>query len=200
MPSQLCLPGIAAPPPETDRLFFALLPDPTAAQEIHSLASEVRRANNLKCRLTVKHRLHLSLQHLGDHAGFPTPWANAARRAAGRVSFPAFELQLDRMLTFSGRARERRPLPCVLTSTSDTCIHRLHEALVPAMQACGIAVRPRAFTPHVTMFYDETIIDERAVAPICFTVREFVIVHSRIRAGMPYQLLGRWPLVAASSL
>ena len=33
MPSQLCLPGIAAPPPETDRLFFALLPDSSAARK-----------------------------------------------------------------------------------------------------------------------------------------------------------------------
>jgi RNA 2',3'-cyclic 3'-phosphodiesterase len=196
MPSQLCLPGIAAPPPETDRLFFALLPDPAAAQEIHHLASEVRQAHDLKCRLTPMHRLHLSLQHLGDHAGFPTSWANAARRAAGDVRFPAFDLQLDRVLTFSGRARERRPLPCVMTATSDHSVLRFHRELVSAMRARGIAVQSRAFTPHVTMFYDPRIVEEREVTPIRFSVREFVMVHSRKGSGMPYELPGIWPLAA----
>jgi len=195
MPSQLCLPGIAAPPPETDRLFFALLPDSSVAQRIHGLAHGVRHAYGLQCRLIEAHRLHLSLLHLGDHAGFPASWATAVGRAAGKVNFPAFDLHLDRLLTFKGRGREPRPLPCVLTASSDHSVHLFHRALASAMHASGIGVQARAFTPHVTMLYDEAIIEEREIKPICFSVREFVIVHSRIGSGNPYQLAGRWPLL-----
>ena len=198
MPSQLCLPGIAAPPPETDRLFFALLPDSSAALKIQGLAREVRHAHDLQCRLIETHKLHLSLLHLGNHAGFPASWANAVARAAGKVNFSAFDLHLDRLLTFTGRVREPRPLPCVLTASADDNVRRFHRALVSAMHACGIGVQTRAFTPHVTMFYDRAVIAEREIDPVCFRIREFVIVHSRIGSGKPYQLSGRWPLVTTA--
>lgn len=192
MPSQLRLPGIAAPAPETDRLFFALLPDDAAAREILSCGQEIQRTCGLQSRLIETHRLHLSLHHLGNHAGIPASWVNLVRRAAAKVDFPAFDLRLDRALTFSGRGREPRPLPCVLIASSDFGTPRLHRALGLAMRDCGIPVPLGSFTPHVTMFYDRAIIQERAIEPVCFRVREFVIVHSRIGTGRPYELLGRW--------
>jgi 2'-5' RNA ligase len=196
MPSQLRLPGIAAPAPATDRLFFALLPDPATTRDIHHRAREVQRAHRLRSGLTETHRLHLSLQHLGNHAGFPTAWVNAAQRAAARIDFPAFDLCLDRVLTFTGRGREPRPLPCVMAAASDVSLHRLHRALGEAMRACGLVVQAWTFTPHVTMFYDRVVIEEHTVEPIYFRVNEFVIVHSRIGTGQRYELAGRWPLVS----
>ena len=194
MPSQLSLPGIAAPAPATDRLFFALLPDPTAAQEIQLRAREVRRAHGLQSRLIETHRLHLSLQHLGNHTGFPAPCAKAARAVAASIDFPAFDLCLDRVLTFNGRAREPRPLPCVMTAASDVSLHRLHRVLWLAMRERGLVVQSWTLTPHVTMFYDPVVIEERAVEPIYCRISEFVIVHSRIGTGLRYELSGRWPL------
>lgn len=194
MPSQLHLPGIAAPAPQTDRLFFALLPDVAAAQEILRCGQEIQRTYGLQSRLIETHRLHLSLHHLGNHAGIPPSWVNVVRRAAAKVDLPAFDLCLDRALTFTGRFREPRQLPCVLTASSDLGTPRLHRALGLAMRACGIPVPLGSFTPHVTMFYNRAVIEERAIEPIHFRVREFVIVHSRIGTGKPYELLGRWSL------
>lgn len=34
------------------------------------------------------------------------------------------------------------------------------------------------------MFYDQAIVEARAMEPICFKVREFVIVHLRMGAGL----------------
>jgi 2'-5' RNA ligase len=198
MPSQLCLPGVAAAAPATDRLFFALLPEPAAAQAIQCCARKIQRTHGLQSRLIATHRLHLSLQHLGDHAGIPASWLDVVRRAAAKVDVPAFDLCLDRALTFSGRARESRQWPCVLTASSDSSTSRLHKVLGLAMRDCGIAVPLRAFTPHVTMFYDTSIIAERAVEPIAMKVNEFVIVHSRIGTGKPFELSGRWPLAASA--
>jgi 2'-5' RNA ligase len=62
------------------------------------------------------------------------------------------------------------------------------------MRDRGIVVQSWTLTPHVTMFYDPMVIEERSVEPIYFRVSEFVIVHSRIGTGQRYELLGRWPL------
>ena len=199
MPSQLRLPGIAAPAPETDRLFFALLPDDAATQEILRCGQEIQQKNGHQSRMIETHRLHLSLHHLGNHAGIPTSWVNVVRRAATKVNFPAFDLCLDRALTFSGRVREPRQLPCVLTTSSDLGTPRLQRALGLAMRDCGIPVPLRAFNPHITMFYDRAVVEECAIQPIHFRVREFVIVHSRIGTGRPYELLGRWSLGSGNS-
>ena len=196
MPSQLCLPGMAAPAPATDRLFFALLPDAATSQQIRRCAGEIQRLRGLQNRRIETRRLHLSLQHLGDHAGIPTSWAKVARRAATKVNFPAFDLCLDRALTFSSRTREAREMPCVLTASSDANTLRLHRAIGQAMRDCGIAVPLRPFTPHVTLFYDRAAVEEHDVERICVRVREFVIVHSRIGTGKPYELLGSWSLAS----
>ena len=194
MPSQLHLPGIVAPAPETDRLFFALLPDDATAQEILRCGQAIQRTYGLQSRLIETHRLHLSLHHLGNHAGIPSSWVNVVRRAAAKVAFPAFDLSLDRALTFTGRFREPRQLPCVLTASCDLGTPRLHAALGLAMRDCGIPVPLGPFAPHMTMFYDRAVIKECAIEPIHLRVREFVIVHSRIGTGRPYELLGRWSL------
>ncbi|MGH8251230.1 MAG: 2'-5' RNA ligase family protein [Steroidobacteraceae bacterium] len=157
-------------------------------------ARETQRAYGLRSRLMEAHRLHLGLQHLGNHAGVPTVLASAARRAATSLDFPAFDLCLDRVLTFAGRGRQARPLPCVMAATSDARLHRLNNALGVAMRDCGLVVQSRGFTPHVTMFYDRAVIKDCAVEPVCFRVRELVIVHTRIGTGQRYRLLGRWPL------
>jgi 2'-5' RNA ligase len=194
MSSQLSLPGITAPTPATDRFFFALLPDEAAAQSIHRCACELRRAYGLRSRLLVPHQLHLSLQHLGNHAGLPASWVDAARRAAARIDFPAFDLCLDRVLTFSGHVREPRPLPCVMTAATSVSLNRFHRSLGDAMRDCGLGVQSSSFTPHVTMFYDSVVIEERTIEQICFRVREFVIIHSLIGTGRRYELLGSWSL------
>ncbi len=180
--------------PPTDRLFFALLPDAAAAQAIRRRARGIQRTHDLRGELIETDRLHLSLQHLGNHAGVPASCIDAARRAASRINLPAFDVCLDRALTFKGRGREARPRPCVLKATFDDRLHRFHRSLALAMRDCGLRVQWSGFTPHITMFYDPKIIDEHPVEPVCLEVREFVIVHSLINARLPYELLGRWPL------
>jgi len=51
-------------------------------------------------------------------------------------------------------------------------------------------VKPQ-WTPHVTLLYDAQRIAENAIAPVTWTVRELVLVHSRRGEGR-YVQLGRW--------
>lgn len=85
-------------------------------------------------------------------------------------------------------------------AASDVSLHRLHNALAIVMRDCGLVVQSWTFTPHVTIFYDQTVIEGHVVEPIYFAVRDLVIVHTRIGTGQRYELLGRWPLVAQPSL
>jgi 2'-5' RNA ligase len=47
------------------------------------------------------------------------------------------------------------------------------------------------FTPHVTLLRDKTRVPEHRIEPICWTAREFVLVHSLL--GRTQHIpLGRW--------
>ena len=43
------------------------------------------------------------------------------------------------------------------------------------------------------MLYDERAVEDHAIAPLRWTVRDFALVHS-VRGQSQYNILGRWPL------
>jgi hypothetical protein len=67
----------------------------------------------------------------------------------------------------------------------------LQQALGGVLAKAGLAARRSP--PHLTLLYDVRRVEEQPVAPIGWTVREFVLVHSRLGRGL-YKSLGRWPL------
>jgi 2'-5' RNA ligase len=80
---QLSLMGFEAPPPAapTDRLFFALQPSATACAQITALGEALRETHGLHSKPIAPERLHITLHHLGDHAGVPADVVEAAGRA-----------------------------------------------------------------------------------------------------------------------
>ena len=62
------------------------------------------------------------------------------------------------------------------------------------MMKAGLARQAeKTFTPHVTLFYDQHRIDEYAVEPVSWTIRDLVLVHSRL-GETQHIPLGRFPL------
>ena len=51
-----------------------------------------------------------------------------------------------------------------------------------------------SYTPHITLLYDDVTAAPQAIAAVEWTVRELVLLHSRIGQSLPYAILGRWPL------
>jgi len=49
-----------------------------------------------------------------------------------------------------------------------------------------------SYTPHVTMLYDDLAVKPQSVAPVEWTVREFVLLHSHMGQSRPYNILARW--------
>jgi 2'-5' RNA ligase len=189
--AQLSLDGIAPEQP-TDRLFFAIFPDAPAAARIAALAQSLRVEHRLRGRPQRADRLHATLHHLGDHAGLPPSLVSAAGTAAARVATPPFEITFDSASSFSGRAGN---LPLVLRAGRGVrSLEALHAAIGTRMAAAGLArlVKP-AFVPHVTLLYDDRSVAPRAIEPVTWIVREFVLVHSLLRRT-EHRVLGRWEL------
>jgi 2'-5' RNA ligase len=179
----------------TDRLFFALYPDPAAASRISTLAERLRHDLGLHGRPIAAARLHVTLCYLGDHVGLPDAIVAAATAAAARIDAPAFELAFDKVASFP-RVRGDRPL-VLQGGTGIAALKRFERDLGAALEETKAAGGPeRPYAPHVTLLYDAACLDETTVEPVSWIAREFVLVHSRIGQGK-HVTLGRWPLRAS---
>lgn len=181
--------------PQTDRLFFAVYPDIQTAQRIVQLARAVRAAHAMRGNPLHADRAHVTLHHLGDHAGLPEKLIANASDVAARMAAAPFEVSFDCVASFPGRARKR---PCVLRSAdepSNAPLVAFQGALGERLRAAGLGrYVERRFTPHVTLLYDERTLAPEPVGPVGWSVRAFALVHSLIGRG-EHRVLGRWALV-----
>ncbi|WP_368042383.1 2'-5' RNA ligase family protein [Burkholderia pyrrocinia] len=187
--TQPTLPGLDVPPPVPEhRFFFAAMPDPATAARIAGMAESLQSGKGVALRTE---RLHVSLCSLGDFAYVPGATIARACAAADRMDVSSFGVTFDQILSFNGRPGHR---PLVLTGRSGLEIlidfqQRLRDALGKA----GLRVSGARFTPHVTLLYGERRPDQYRIAPITWTVREFVLIHSWL-GRTHYDVIGRWPL------
>ncbi|RZT98218.1 2'-5' RNA ligase family protein [Rivibacter subsaxonicus] len=188
---QFALDGFEAAPPARDSLFFAVLPESAAAARIAALAQSLRDEHGLRGRPLRTDRLHATLHPFGVYPGLPPELVALARQAAASIELPPFEIEFDRVLSFR-RARNR---PLVLCGGERLApLQALQQALVTAVCARGRRPPTEAlYTPHVTLLYDDHGVEELAVEPITWTVREFVLMHSLVGQSL-HVALGRWPL------
>jgi 2'-5' RNA ligase len=211
MPEQLWLPGLEAPPPPTDGLFFAVYPDANTAAGIakfaQQLCADVRVRSGggsgghsggrggVRSKPVTANRLHVTLRHLGNFAGgLPTDVVDAAKRAAASISMAPFTVEFDAIASF---AKKPRPGPAVLVGEQGVRgLQALHDALEAGLQCDGIEPDDR-FTPHVTLAYGMPWIERRAAEPACWNVREFALMHSLL-GRTRHIVLARWSLVGQS--
>lgn len=185
--AQLSL-GIGSDIP-TERLFFAVLPDPLTAERVAELAEGLRDEHGLEGHPLACERLHITLHHVGDYAGLPPSLLAKMRQAAGRVRMPEFEVCFDQVGSFAGN----RQNPFVLRSEYGAeLLTGLHEELARCLQGVGGKTDPR-FTPHMTLLYDKRRMPIQPVQPLRWFVREFVLIRSFLGQSR-YQLEGRWQL------
>lgn len=189
--SQLAFGDFAAQRP-TDRLFFAVFPDAGAAGRIVAVAQTLHAEHGLSGKPLRVERVHITLHHLGDHAGLPQSIVDVANEAAARVTSPPFDVTFDSASSFAGPPRNR---PLVLRGGAGLGgLIDLQCELGEKMKASGLTrFVERAFTPHVTLLYDDSMLPPEPVEPIAWHVREFVLVHSLL-GRTEHRILGRWAL------
>ncbi|GLS31210.1 hypothetical protein GCM10007937_29200 [Mesorhizobium albiziae] len=156
-------------------------------------ARQLRAASGLRGELLRRQRLHVTLQHIGDYKRLKSKVLFAADLVGAAISMPPFEVVFDRAESFPAPPRRDRPrqYPAVLRGGSDA-LFELHRLLAEAMRKLGL--RPSdMFVPHMTMIYGDKAIAPQPVAPLRWTVREFLLIHSE-RGLTKHNILGRWPL------
>ena len=188
---QLSLAGFE-PATATDRLFFALLPDPAAGEAITRLAMALRAKHALKGQPIDAQRLHVTLHYLGEYAGLPQDVVDRAVAAAERVQAAPFEVVFDHAASFDSR-NNRRPyvLRCGGDFASLASLRReLGEALVRQRWKLDAAA---GFIPHVTLLYDTQAIVMQPVEQIRWIANDFALVRSLVGQGR-HEIIGRWRL------
>jgi RNA 2',3'-cyclic 3'-phosphodiesterase len=192
MSGQSSLPGFDDDAKPTDRLFFALFPDAGAADRIAQCARQLRTEHGLHGTPLKTERFHITLHHLGDYAGLPQGVVDMAGKAAAAVRSQPFSVTFDQAASFSSSPRNR---PFVLRGDAGLAdLMAFQQALGIEMAKAGLGrwAKP-AYTPHVTLLYDDRAVAEQAIAPIRWTAGEFVLVHSLIGQTLHIPL-ARWPL------
>jgi 2'-5' RNA ligase len=164
--------------PVTDRLFFAIFPDPTAAADIGQRAEALRDTHGLSGRPLALDRFHITLHHLGDHAGVRRDLVAMAGEAAEAITASPFEVAFDRAGSFHNGGNN----PLVLQGGEGLeSLKVFQRDLGLAMARAGLGkLVDKSFTPHVTMLYDKRLVAEHAIAPIKWTVGGFSLIHSRL--------------------
>lgn len=179
--------GSEAPAP--DGVFFALFPDEAAAAKLARAAQQLCIRHRLETRAFAPERFHVSLLGFGVHSGLPPDLVAGAADAAAAIALAPFEVTFDRAVSFLGR-----PRPLVLCSEDDIPeLIAFQRELGHAIQQQGLGEGAPQCAPHVTMLYDERAIEDHAIEPITWRVRDFTLVHS-LRGGSKHVPLRRWPL------
>ncbi len=185
------LPSTEPAPRATDSLFFAVQPDAPAIARIEALLPDLRSRHGLRGKAMEPQRLHVTLHHLGNHAGVPEALLALAGEAAQQVRRQPFMLSFDRVESFF----KPRNSPLVLRGDDGLAgVTALQAALADAMRAVGLGARvQQRFTPHLTLMYDDQRVRAEAIEPIAWSVREFVLLRSLL-GQRTYVPLARWPL------
>jgi 2'-5' RNA ligase len=180
-----------APKALTDRLFFGLFPDAATAARITELAQDLRAKHGLRAKPHAEGRFHVTLFHLGDFPGLPMDLVRSSMAAAGAMKAAPFDVTFDHATSFSGRPKNR---PFILKGSDEALadLQAYRAALGVSLAKAGVKTTP-AFTPHVTLLYDDPIIEPDPIAPLSWSVRELVLIRSHMGKSL-HEPLGRWAL------
>lgn len=105
---------------------------------------------------------------------------------------PPFDVVFDLAVSFTIK---RKKLPLVLRAGGELpALDAFYRCLGGAMKKAGLGRRVASnFTPHMTLLYDDRVVEECAIEAVRLTVRDFVLVHSLIGRSR-YIELARWSL------
>ena len=173
--------------PDSQRLFFALWPEPTALEVLAELRMALRP--RVSGRWLSPSQYHVTLAFLGTVAGTRMPELISM---ADRICSPGFCLELDRWVWWP----RSRVLALVPRSPPLELLH-LAQGLTAELAHIGFESDRRDFQPHLTMARDVRL--DPGALPLANTIalrfEQFCLVASKPSpAGSRYEILRDWPL------
>jgi RNA 2',3'-cyclic 3'-phosphodiesterase len=171
--------------PETQRLFFALWPEPELSQRLYGLAGKLLRGDG---RRVAPENIHLTLAFLGP---VDAPFRRCAEKVASALSITAFTLTLEKTgcwsrsgILWAGPGQTPQPLLSLVQTLND------------GLSGCGYQPERRAYAAHLTMARQvRRCPDRHPIEPLAWDVRRFCLVQSRVGAeGAWYEILRAWDL------
>ena len=171
------------------KLFFANRPDTAAGRKIARLAGRLKDAHHFEGRLIDPPRLHNTLAEVHG-IGSISENIRRAKAIGDRLWRRSFSVSFD--WTGSFRHKGDR-FPFVLRTGDPEPLSDFRAALRVEMLRDGFTVEP-SFTPHITLLWADRCVDEEyPVAPIAWTVRDFVLTAS-LQGQSRHIDVARWPL------
>jgi RNA 2',3'-cyclic 3'-phosphodiesterase len=171
-------------------LFFALLPPEEIRPAIETLGGRLQQAHRLRGRRIANGRLHNTLTAVHDPRCRLEDTVARAKWVGARIKYPPFPVRFEMTGSFNLH-RERNPF--VLRGEEGLKpLIGFQQEVCAQMARAGFAVA-RNYTPHITLLWADRCVDEYPIAPIGWTVRDFVLVMSL--AGQSRHIpVARWQL------
>jgi 2'-5' RNA ligase len=172
------------------RYFFAVVPPPEHAAEIHAFAHGLRRSYGLRGWPLGPERYHLTLGGIERYGGATNEEIATLERIAASIVASRFSVAFDHVAGYGGPGDRQ----AIFLETSETfsILDRLQGRLCREMRARGFPM-PSKFGPHVTLLYDECPFDKPIIPPAGFPVREFVLIRS-VYGASHHDHLAHWSL------
>jgi 2'-5' RNA ligase len=171
------------------KLFFAIRPDGETAAAIETLGGRLKRAHRLRGHTVARARLHNSLAAVHDIGTLSDNIARA-RAIGDRLWHRHFSVRFDWTGSFRGGDHG---YPFVLRGEEGLePLTVFREDLRARMLRAGFGVE-RSFTPHVTLLWADRCVEDYPMAPIAWTVRDFVLTAS-VQGYSCHIDVARWPL------
>lgn len=156
-------------------LFFALKPPDTLCPVIEGLGARLQRAHRLRGSRIARERLHNTLAPVLDRRGRLADTITRAQKVGARIKAQPFSVRFEWSGSFDvGGGR----YPLVLRGGLAPLIDFQRELRAQMLRA-GFIVRS-SYTPHITLLWADRRVEEYPIAPIEWTVTDFVLVASLV--------------------
>jgi 2'-5' RNA ligase len=174
-----------------NRLLFVVYPDEAASGALAKLGADLRAEHGLTGRSKAG-RMHVTLHFLGDYG--IDDWeivAAKAQRAGNLVAAPPFSARFNNAVSL----KRKRASPVILRGPDNAPLVAFQRAVAAAMIEAGLGdqIKPN-FYPIITLLFDNRPVEETAVPPVEWSVREFFLVRS-VQGEGRHIVVKRWPLV-----
>jgi 2'-5' RNA ligase len=171
-------------------VYFALKPQPDVASSVAPVGNRLGDKHGLVGHVSPT-VLHVTLAPIGVLPELSDERIDAACKVASGLVAEPFEILFDRVGTYQNRAEKPPFVAFAHDGVPRATLFR--HALIKGLRRNGFNVARKLPKLHMTLFYDRCVVAEESIDPICWLVRDFVLIHSIYGEGR-HELLGQWPL------